>query len=140
MRFSKGCVSVVGRAGRFLVVAIGLYIDGCLSLQNLGPSYYIRDRIRTTRQLRAAPDDDHHGIPLAPQSPIEASATFVGAETTVDPSPAIAISSPLRGSGWLVGNGCCDELNPHRGAVIAINGAHYAPERFAMDVVQLDQD
>jgi len=100
----------------------------------------IRHRITTTRQLRAAPDDDHHGIPLPPESPIEASATFVGAETTVDPSPAIAISSPLRGPGWLVGNGCCDELNPHRGAVIAINGAQYAPERFAIDFVQLDHD
>jgi hypothetical protein len=45
----------------------------------------IRHRIMTTRQLRAAPDDDHHGIPLPPESPIDATATFVGAETTVDP-------------------------------------------------------
>ena len=73
-------------------------------------------------------------------SPIEASATFVGGETSVDPSPAIAIASPLSGRGWLIGNGCCDELNPHRGAVIAINGAQYAPERFAIDFVQLDDE
>jgi len=94
----------------------------------------IRHRIVTTRQLRAAPEDDHHGIPLPPGSPKEINATLVGAETTVDPSPEIAITSPLHGPGWLIGNGCCDELNPHRGAVIAINGAQYAPERFAIDL------
>ncbi len=98
----------------------------------------IRHRIATSRLVRATPGDDHRGMPLPRGSPIEAVATFIGAETNVNPIPPIAIAPPLRGPGWLVGNGCCDELNPHRGAVIAVNGAQYAPERFAIDFVQLD--
>ena len=78
----------------------------------------IRHCIVTSRQLRATPGDDHHGIPMPPGSLIEASATFIGAETSVDPSPAIAIASPLRGPGWLIGNACCDELNPHIASIV----------------------
>lgn len=85
----------------------------------------IRHRIVTTRQFRAAPDDDHHGVPVPSGGAIEAGAIFIGAETSVDSSPAITIAPPLGGPGWLVANGCRDELNPHRAAIVAINGSLY---------------
>lgn len=51
----------------------------------------------------------------------------------------ITISPPLYGANWLDGNSCC-EVTPHRAAVNSINGALWAPERFAIDYVQLDDE
>lgn len=59
------------------------------------------------------------------------------ATTPVDPAPPIVIGPPLEGAGWLNGNSCC-AVTPHRAAVNAINGTYHAPERFAIDYVQLD--
>ena len=59
------------------------------------------------------------------------------APTTVDRTPPARISPPLRGPGWLDGDSCC-RLGAHRGAVSPIDGQLFAPERFAIDYVQLD--
>ncbi|MGP3536502.1 M23 family metallopeptidase [Microbacterium sp. RD1] len=61
------------------------------------------------------------------------------AVTEVDPAPPVVISPPLAGDGWLNGNSCC-AVTPHRGAVNPIDGAYHAPERYAIDYVQLDAD
>lgn len=62
------------------------------------------------------------------------------AETTqavaVDKREVAVIGPPLTGSGWLDANGCCG-LTAHRGAVSPINGAYWAPERWAIDYVKL---
>ena len=50
---------------------------------------------------------------------------------------AVVLEPPLRGSGWVVGNGCCQPINAHRGATLSINGTAHAAERFAIDFVQL---
>jgi hypothetical protein len=50
---------------------------------------------------------------------------------------AIVVAPPLKGSGWVVGNGCCAPINAHRGATLSIDGTAQAPERFAIDLVQL---
>jgi Peptidase family M23 len=60
------------------------------------------------------------------------------APTTVAHHGAVVLASPLRGSGWVAANGCCNELTSHRGAVIPVNGHLRVPERFAIDFVQLD--
>lgn len=57
--------------------------------------------------------------------------------TRVGQRNAVEVSAPLRGKGWVVANGCCDALTAHRGAVLPVNGAFHAPERFAIDFVQL---
>jgi hypothetical protein len=62
---------------------------------------------------------------------------FVGVETAVGTEPAVEVEPPLRGDRWLVGNGCCESITAHRGATLAINGVIDAPERFAIDFVQL---
>lgn len=95
-------------------------------------------RFAITLQTRAAPDDDHHGAALPAGAGIGPRVTFVAARTEVDPRPAVILAPPLRGDGWLVGNGCCSEANPHRMAIIAIDGSPHVPERFAIDFVQLD--
>lgn len=49
------------------------------------------------------------------------------------------IASPLRGSGWLDANGCCDSpVSGHRRAVVATSsGGYITPELFAIDWVRL---
>ncbi len=77
--------------------------------------------------------------PWAADAPLPAQTSFVGAETPVG-APAREISPPLRGPGWVAVNGCCDSVTPHRGALLAVNGVLRAPERFAIDWVQLGAD
>ncbi|MGH6866309.1 MAG: hypothetical protein ACREDO_09115 [Methyloceanibacter sp.] len=59
-----------------------------------------------------------------------------------DPLPvgasAVVVAPPLKGKGWVVGNGCCAPPIAHRVATLPINGAFRVAERFAIDFVQLD--
>jgi len=71
--------------------------------------------------------------PLLPATLTEDVARFA----PVDREPVV-IGPPLSGSGWLDGNSCC-ALTAHRGATNPINGRLWAPERFAIDFVQLDE-
>ena len=91
-------------------------------------------RVSVSRQ------SDNDGKPAAYPSggPLAATSTFTGAPVTVG-APARRISAPLRGGGWLAVNGCCDSITSHRGAIIAVNGKQNAPERFAIDWVQIDK-
>jgi len=50
------------------------------------------------------------------------------------------IGSPLFGKRWLTGEGCCDTLTSHRAAIFPIDGTFYAPERFAIDWVQVGKN
>lgn len=52
----------------------------------------------------------------------------------------ILLEPPLRGSGWLVVNGCCDGGGAHRGAIQTVNGALWNAQRFAIDWMQVDED
>ena len=61
------------------------------------------------------------------------------AVTAVDPAEPIVIAPPLEGEGWLNGNSCC-AVTPHRAAVNPIDGSFHAPERYAIDYVQLDEN
>jgi hypothetical protein len=80
-----------------------------------------------------------HGFNLTLISPGEPQqqVAFVGVPTRVETARAIEVAPPLRGPGWVVGNGCCDPINAHRGATLSIDGTVHAPERFAIDFVQL---
>lgn len=61
----------------------------------------------------------------------------VSSTTPVQDKTAMAIAPPLTGAGWVDGNGCCG-MTAHRTAVSPLNGKYWAPERFAIDFVQLD--
>lgn len=92
-------------------------------------------RVSVARQA----NKDGQPVPYPSGGPVPASATFTGAPVTVG-AAARRIAAPLRGSGWLAANGCCDAITSHRGAIIAVNGKQNAPERFAIDWVQLNKD
>jgi hypothetical protein len=90
---------------------------------------------------RKAPKRLRHQFTISFHPPGDPGATttqaFVGVETEVGTEEAVEIEPPLRGERWLIGNGCCASISAHRGATLAINGVIYAPERFAIDFVQL---
>ena len=67
-----------------------------------------------------------------------AATRYLTAPTRVVRRPAVVVAPPLRGSNWVVFNGCCDDFTAHRGAVLGINGALHVPERFAIDFLQID--
>ncbi len=68
---------------------------------------------------------------------VPAALTETVAPATVGTTPPVRISPPLQGPGWLDGDSCCG-LGAHRGAVSPINGRLWAPERYAIDYVRLD--
>jgi murein DD-endopeptidase MepM/ murein hydrolase activator NlpD len=86
------------------------------------------------------PADVSHTIDISvpqPQPPlIEAMMTETIAPTTVDSRTPVTISPPLRGDNWLDGDSCCG-MTAHRMAVSPLNGTLWAPERYAIDYVQL---
>jgi hypothetical protein len=60
-----------------------------------------------------------------------------GPELAVDPFAPIVIAPPLRGSGWLNANGCCD-ASDHRSIRLAVDGARLVkPETFAVDWMRI---
>lgn len=72
-----------------------------------------------------------------PKSAID-STNYLAAPTGIDRRRPLLVAPPLRGPGWVIGNGCCTEPTSHRSSVIAVNGGLYAGERFAIDFFQLD--
>ena len=96
-------------------------------------------------QTRNHDPGDHPDIPQPPPGtppspdppPI---LTFIGDSTPVVRERPVVVESPLRGPRWYVANGCCAEVNAHRGANLPINGSLDVPERFAIDFVQLTSD
>ncbi len=95
----------------------------------------------TVPSQEEAPATLSHVIELTPETAIppvvEKPMTETIAVTTLAASAPIVIGSPVRGAGWLDGNSCC-AVTPHRTAVNPVNGTLHAPERFAIDFVQLD--
>lgn len=64
---------------------------------------------------------------------------------TVTPYPVNAgrppvVRPPLRGSGWVAVNGCCQSAGVHRGALETVNGSFFDAQRFAIDWIRLDRD
>ncbi len=89
-----------------------------------------------------APQMLSHLIEFSPETAMPPMITEQMKQTIVDapvsPATPLVIGSPVSGDGWLDGNGCCG-VSAHRSAINPINSALYAPERFAIDFVQLDE-
>lgn len=62
---------------------------------------------------------------------------FSGVPTSVNQESPLVVQPPLRGKRWIAANGCCNPINAHRGATLSIDGTVHAPERFAIDFVQV---
>jgi murein DD-endopeptidase MepM/ murein hydrolase activator NlpD len=66
--------------------------------------------------------------------------TFSAGPTLVRQAGAVVVSAPLSGPRWLTGEGCCETVTSHRGAIFPIDGTFHAPERFAIDWVRVGQN
>lgn len=63
--------------------------------------------------------------------------SFTGAATNVSARPAVRISPPLVGDGYMNENGCCGRSD-HTRAVLTIDGTRWLAQRFAIDWIRLD--
>jgi murein DD-endopeptidase MepM/ murein hydrolase activator NlpD len=63
--------------------------------------------------------------------------SFPAGPTLISRQAPVEIASPLRGERWLTGEGCCDTITSHRGAIFPIDGTFHSPERFAIDWVRV---
>jgi hypothetical protein len=62
---------------------------------------------------------------------------YTAGPTAVSKRPALVVAPPLRGDGWIVGNGCCEALTSHRAALLPVNGSLLNGERYAIDFIQV---
>jgi murein DD-endopeptidase MepM/ murein hydrolase activator NlpD len=63
--------------------------------------------------------------------------SFPAGPTLISRQAPVEIGAPLRGERWLTGEGCCDTITSHRGAIFPIDGTFHSPERFAIDWVRV---
>ena len=102
-----------------------------------GESAFVLMDVTLPRNARVPSRLEHQlTISLRPRSNAVAT-TYRTAPTRVSKREALVVAPPLRGSGWIVGNGCCSELTSHRAGVLPVNGGLYASERFAIDFIQV---
>ena len=92
----------------------------------------------TYKDIAQVPREIAHRFSVTtPPTPAGTVHTFVSRSMPVG-RQAIAISPPLKGSGWINANGCCLEIGPHRFVTNPMNGALDPSETFAIDWVQVD--
>jgi hypothetical protein len=60
------------------------------------------------------------------------------AETSVVAARPPVLGAPLRGRGYVAGDGCCDSIR-HVRALLALNGTFYLAQRFAIDWERIDE-
>jgi Peptidase family M23 len=77
---------------------------------------------------------------LTPSGGSPSTQTVISGSTRVINDPPVVIGPPLAGTGWVVGGGCCFPASYHRTATLPVNGEFHAPERFAIDFIQLRAD
>ena len=66
--------------------------------------------------------------------------TAIGEPLPVSATEAVVLVPPLKGGGWVDGNGCCLLIGPHRYTANSINGSLQANEAFAIDWIQVDSE
>ena len=113
-----------------------LFVDATLAPDAPLPRL-VRHRFAVATQPAQAPEDVGPRD-ADPAPPPMRGLDFTGVPVSVTGQPSVILAPPLRGSGWVVANGCCDAITSHRGATLPINGTVHAAERFAVDLVQLD--
>jgi hypothetical protein len=64
--------------------------------------------------------------------------TVNGARTRVSSRAPVVLGPPLRGAGYVDGNGCCGE-SAHTRALLTIDGRRYLSQRYAIDWNRLDR-
>jgi Peptidase family M23 len=78
--------------------------------------------------------------PRTPRAAAPSNISYSAVTISLDgPAPPVIVP-PVRGNGWVVTNGCCDIGNVDRTTVLPVNGGLWSPLRFAIDLMQLDDD
>lgn len=86
----------------------------------------------------ALPSQLRHQVVINPTS-INAPLTIAGGETVVVQSPPVVLGPPLRGSGYIAGDGCCDAPRHVQAVMPDGQGGWWNAQRFAIDWEQLDE-
>ncbi len=76
--------------------------------------------------------------PRIVENPIPPRIVAIGGAVKIETTRAITLSPPLRGDGWVDGNGCCAIVGAHRFTIIPGSGSLYTPQRFAIDFLRID--
>ncbi len=104
-----------------------------------GQGAYVLMDVSLPRHAKVPTELIHRiSVTSKPKLPSSIASSYEFAPTKVTNREAVVIASPLRGPGWVVGNGCCSTFNAHRGTVLPVNGAPHVAERFAIDFIQVD--
>jgi murein DD-endopeptidase MepM/ murein hydrolase activator NlpD len=86
------------------------------------------------------PDQLEYHFDVSTSTPSGLADTFRAGPTRVAEEEPARIGAPLTGKRWLTGEGCCAAITSHRGAIFPIDGNFHAPERFAIDWVQIGEN
>jgi hypothetical protein len=94
----------------------------------------------TYRSEARLPDRLAYHFDVSTSKPTGLEDSFRAGPTHVSQADPAQIGAPLFGKRWLTGEGCCDTITSHRGAIFPIDGTFHAPERFAIDWVQVGKN
>src|SRR5215213_8640745 len=86
------------------------------------------------------PNQLEYRFKVSTSTPTGLADSFRAGPTRVAEEDPARIGAPLTGKRWLTGEGCCDTITSHRGAIFPIDGTFHAPERFAIDWVQVGKN
>jgi hypothetical protein len=137
------------RGSRIIATLAGTDLDGATrplvpaSALTLAPAQVTRLFLDATFKKRArVPRRLEHRFTftLTPLTGPPSRHTVVSGSTHVVNDSPVVIGPPLSGARWVVNGGCCFPASYHRTATLPVNGAFHAPERFAIDFVQLGTD
>lgn len=137
------------RGLRIVATLAGEDLDGAtkplvpLSSLTLGPAQVTRlflDATFSRKQQLSRRLQHRFTFTLTPPGGTSSTHTVVSGTTQVINDSPVVIGPPLAGARWVVGGGCCFPASYHRTATLPVNGAFHAPERFAIDFVQLRAD
>jgi Peptidase family M23 len=138
-----------GDSGRVLLALDDSALAGALARPGLAPPPAPAERARIAGGLRAVvflwvpvdgrtpPSGVRHRLTVMQGSGDSARTQVIEAATASVSRDLPVISPPLRGDGWLAGNGPAAATG-HRRALIAAEGAPTIAQRFAIDYVKLD--
>ncbi len=137
------------RGSRIIATLAGEDLDGATkplvpaSTLTLAPAQVTRLFLDATFSTRARiPGRLEHRFTftLTPSEGAPSTQTVVSGSTRVINDSPVVIDPPLAGAGWVTSGGCCSPASYHRTATLPVNGAFHAPERFAIDFIQLSAD
>jgi murein DD-endopeptidase MepM/ murein hydrolase activator NlpD len=94
----------------------------------------------TYRSGARLPDELEYRFDVSTSEPTGLAERFRAGPTRVSQVEPARIGAPLFGERWLAGEGCCDTVTSHRGAIFPIDGTFYSPERFAIDWVRVGKN